>query len=262
MTSPSDKPKYFGAYELLEKLGRGNTAVVFKARQRTTGEIVAIKIGVPFLKLDRPNFERFRREFTLIQNIKHPHLVRALEFSEYRSFPFLVQEFIAGQSLEKHLRDGGFLSLTEGIDAILQVADGLRTLHQNQLLHRDVKPGNIFLDARGQAKLGDFGLLKTLSAQSGLTKSRQAMGTIEFGAPEQFEDARHVDARCDIYSLATTFYTAVTGLFPFGSGSMRRVLLRKLRDKFIPLSCLLPAAPAELDDLISRSIRANREQRP
>ena len=72
------------------------------------GAIGDIKIGVPFLKLDRPNFERFRREFTLIQNIKHPHLVRALEFSEYRSFPFLVQEFIAGQSLEKHLRDAVF----------------------------------------------------------------------------------------------------------------------------------------------------------
>src|SRR5258707_1128803 len=85
MTSPSDKPKYYGAYELLQKLGRGNTAVVFKARHRTTGVIVALKIAVPFLKLDRPSFERFRREFTLIRHVAHPHLVRALEFGEHRN---------------------------------------------------------------------------------------------------------------------------------------------------------------------------------
>jgi serine/threonine protein kinase len=173
-----------------------------------------------------------------------------------------VQEFVDGQSLEKRIREAGPLSLTDGVDTILQVAEGIRALHANHLLHRDVKPANVLLDSQRQVKVGDFGLLKTLSSQSDITRTRQAMGTIEFGAPELFEDARSADVRCDIYSVATTFYTAVTGLFPFGSGSVRRVLLRKLRDKFIPLRCLMPTAPAELNDLVSRSVRADRDKRP
>ncbi len=252
----------FGSFELLEKLGRGSTAVVFKARRQSSGEIVALKIGVPFLSIDRAGFERFQREFTHIKHIVHPNLVPVLEFGMERGCPFLVQEYLDGHNLEQRIRNGGPLSLAEGVNAMLQVARGLQALHQHQMLHRDVKPGNIYLNSRGEFKLGDFGLLKTLSPPSELTKIYQAMGTAEFSAPEQFEDARGADYRSDVYSVATTFYTAVTGLFPFGSGSVRRILLRKLRDQFIPLNCLLPAAPKELVELISESMQSDRQRRP
>src|SRR4051794_35038180 len=93
LTNPAGKPKYFGAFELFEKIGRGNTSVVFKAQHRTSSDIVALKIGVPLVSLDQVSFERFRREFTIIRYITHPHLVQVLKFGEFRGFPFLVQEF-------------------------------------------------------------------------------------------------------------------------------------------------------------------------
>jgi serine/threonine protein kinase len=257
-----DEKKAFGPFDLLEKIGRGGSATVYKAQRRDTGEIVAVKIGARQLALDEDGFERFKREFTVICHLRHPHLVGALEFGELKRVPYLVLEFIEGISLEQKLSQQGPLPLPEAVATILHIAEGLRVLHQNQILHRDIKPGNVLLSVKGGAKLADFGLMKVLTPEPGITRTRQAMGTIEFGAPEQFEDAAHADFRCDIYSLAATFYAAVTGLFPFGSGSLRRMLQRKQRNKFVPLSRINDAIPADLDDMISRSLQANRESRP
>jgi serine/threonine protein kinase len=261
MDLPFDKPKSFGPFELLKKVGRGVTATVYKARQKSTGRIVALKMGARLLSLKESNFARFKREFTIIRDLRHPNLVEALEFGEENRVPYLVLEFVEGQTLEQRLRDKGPMPLAEAIGVVLQVAEGLSILHQNQLLHRDIKPGNVLLTEQGQAKLGDFGLLKTLMTESGITGHRQALGTLEFGAPEQFEDAKNTDVRCDIYSLAATLYAVITGFFPFGSGSLRRMLQRKLKNQFVPLRTNLAWLPTELDDLVTQSLNANRTRR-
>jgi serine/threonine protein kinase len=259
---PETSLNAFGPFDLLEKVGRGGSATVYKARRRSTGAIVAVKIGTRQLALNATNFERFRREFTEICHLRHPYLVSALEFGEEQQVPYLVLEFVDGQNLQQRLQETGPLPWREAVAIILHVAGGLRILHRNRIVHRDIKPGNVLISRQGVAKLADFGLLKSLSSEERITGSRQAMGTIEFGAPEQFEDAMHADFRCDIYSLAATLYAAVTGLFPFGSGSLRRILQRKLRNKFVPLSRANPMIPAELDELISQSLQADRERRP
>jgi tRNA A-37 threonylcarbamoyl transferase component Bud32 len=263
MNRPSDiHTKAFGRFELLNKLGRGATATVYKARDRSNGQIVAIKIGSRQLALETRDLARFKREFTAVSHLRHPHLVAALDLGEEHQVPYLVLEFVDGVTLEKRLEDGP-MTVQEALPVIAQVADGLRFLHQNQILHRDIKPGNIFLDTIGQAKVGDFGLLKLLATgQSAFTRSGQGMGTIAYGPPEQFEDARNTDFSCDIYSLAGTFYTALTGFYPFGVASPMRVLQRKLHNKFVPLQQLVPAAPAALDRLIARSLDASRANRP
>jgi serine/threonine protein kinase len=259
---PFDSPKSFGPFELLEKVGRGGVATVYKARHKTSGNIVAIKIAPRMLALDPGNFERFKREFTTIRHLRHPHLVEALDFGEEKNVPYLVQEFVAGLSLENRLQRAGPVAVPEALSLILQVADGLRYLHQNDILHRDIKPGNILIDDRGQAKLGDFGLSKKLLGDSVLTRSKQAMGTLDYGAPEQFEDARSADFRCDLYSLAATLYTVLTGQFAFGVGSHMRILQRKLQNRFVPLRELLPTIPPALCEFVTRSLHCQPEFRP
>ena len=257
-----EKPKNFGPFELLGRVGRGATSNVYKARQKSDGQIVALKMGARQLSLDEESFTRFKREFTIVQHLRHSNLIETLEFGEEKQVPYLVLEFVEGVSLERLLHDKGVMPLVESAELILQVAEGLRFLHQNQIVHRDVKPGNVLVNEKGLAKLGDFGVLKTLAANSGMTADGKAMGTVEFGAPEQFEDAKSTDVRCDIYSLAATFYATLTGLFPFGCGSLRRILGRKQKNKCVPLRRIDASLPSALEELVARSLQADRERRP
>jgi len=259
--TPERVPTTLGPLQILESIGRGGMASVHKARHLDTGQLVAVKIGHRFLALDPTNFERFKREFTAVRELRHPHLVETLDFGETDGVPYLVLEFVPGQNLEQRLKRGP-LPIHETLVIFSQVAEGLRFLHENQIVHRDIKPGNILLNEDGPVKLGDFGLLKNLAGDALLTRSGQAMGTMEYGAPEQFENAKGADFRCDLYSLAAALYTALTGQFPFGVGGHLKILQRKFQAQFVPPRQLLPGIPAAIDDLVARCLHPQREQRP
>lgn len=258
----SASPKMFGTFEVLELLGRGGCATVYKAREISTKQLVALKMAPSFLELEQDALERFKREFTVIHGLRHPNLVGARDRGEHDGVPYLVLEYVAGQNLEQRLFEHGCLAPEEAAPIFLQAAEGLRYLHENKVLHRDIKPSNIFLGADGQAKLGDFGLLKRLTDEDTLTRSHQGLGTMEYGAPEQFEDAKHADCRCDLYSLAATLYTALTGKFPFGIGGHLHILQRKLQNQFVPLRLLVESIDPAVDQLVSRCLHPNPQERP
>ncbi|MCI0683460.1 MAG: protein kinase [Gemmataceae bacterium] len=262
MSHQTASAKQFGPYEVLEKLGHGGTAVVYKGRHSKTGAVVALKI-MPDSSIADPTIEkRFRREFDIARNLTHPHLVRAIEYGEIGDYLYQALEFVTGKNLDRRVRDGGPLPMAEAVRIFSQVTDALQCLHDHGVVHRDIKPSNIMLEADGAAKLGDFGLLKNVSAQASvLTRSRQSLGTLGYGAPEQFEDAKHIDHRCDLYSLAATFYTALTGQLPFGSGGNLKILRRKLLNQFVPLG-ELAQVDADLNEFISRSLNARPQLRP
>jgi serine/threonine-protein kinase len=237
-------------------------ARVFKARHQQTGEIVALKVATEIALLDQTLRKRFHREFAVARALCHPHLVRALDCGEVDDALYQALEFIEGQNLGQRIRDKG-LAVDEAVAVFTQVAGALQYVHEQGVLHRDIKPSNIMLHESGLAKLADFGLLKNLASQSSvLTRSNQSMGTIAYGAPEQFEDAKRADARCDLYSLAATFYTAVAGQFPFGSGGNIKILRRKLQNQFVPLRQMAPAIVAPLDQLITRCLHPSPQCRP
>src|SRR5206468_6334379 len=141
------------------------------------------------------------QEFRAASRLDHPNVVRALDYSDNGSTPYLVMEFVEGESLGRKLERDGKMPEAEAIRIIAQVAQGLHRAHKQNLIHRDVKPDNILVMPDGTAKLADLGLVKTGDTDLNLTKTGRGLGTPHFMAPEQFRDAKGVDPRCDIYSL-------------------------------------------------------------
>jgi serine/threonine protein kinase len=255
-------PRIFGPFELLAEIGRGGSATVYKVRHHASGQIAALKVSPQLLTLAPDIVKRFSREFTVIRPLRHPNLVRVVDWGKHDGLPYLAMEFVPGQNLADWIKEKGSLSAQEAVPLFLQIADALRYLHAQGILHRDIKPSNIFVTPSNQAKLGDFGLLKSLTDDANLTAPRQSMGTLEYGAPEQFEDAKHVDRRCDFYAFAGTLYTALTGKFPFGNGGQMQTFQRKFLNQFVPLRMLVPGLDPAVDDLVSRCLNSDPAKRP
>src|SRR5205807_10319012 len=145
----------------------------------------------------------------------HPHSVRVLDYGLDSDKPFLVMEFVGGGSLGDRLERQGRLPEAEAVQIISQAGQALQWAHERRLVHRDVKPDNILLDADSKVKLSDLGLVKNLDDNANLTCALDYLGTPNFMSPEQFKDARKADAQSDLYSLAATLYMTVTGEIPF-----------------------------------------------
>lgn len=255
-------PKFVGNYELLSKIADGGMGSVYKARHRDTGAVVAVKIVPPNLAKNPTLLKRFEKEWRAAHALDHPNIVRALEFGYEGSTPYLVMEYVDGESLGKRLDRVGRLPEADAIRIIAQVAQGLHKAHKAKLVHRDVKPDNILLTADGTAKLADLGLVRELDSDVNLTRTGRGLGTPYFMAPEQFCDAKSADARCDIYSLGATLYMAVTGELPFRSNSPLEVWMKKRDNDYPSPRELVPSLSERTDWAIRRAMSADPAQRP
>jgi serine/threonine protein kinase len=260
--SPLQGARRFGVYELLEKIGYGGMSKVYKARDTRTQDIVALKIASRQVIDDRQLSRRFELEYAVAHALGHPNLVKVLDNGKQDQLPYLVMEFIDGPSLAEHLVNHQRLSEHGALAIVVPIADALAYLHAKHILHRDVKPANILLTSAGEAKLADLGLVKNLGSVSRLTRSNFGLGTMQFAAPEQFDDARSVDERCDVYSLAATMYLMLTGEYPFGKGATLNVLERKLHNKFEAPISKVPQLRPSVDGAIRLALNADRASRP
>ncbi len=255
-------PQTIGRYEILAKIAEGGMGTVYKGRDRDSGELVAIKI-VPTSAARNPTLlKRFEREFNAASALDHVHIVRAIEFDGACATPFLVMEFVDGESLGQKLDREGKLSETEALRIIEQVSKGLYRSHKQGLIHRDIKPDNILLTKDGVAKITDLGLVKDIAEELNLTRTGRGLGTPHFMAPEQFRDAKNADARCDIYSLGATLYMMVTGVMPFNGSSPLDCFMKKLRNELTPPRELVPELSEQVDSAIRRAMSPNPDQRP
>jgi serine/threonine protein kinase len=252
----------FGQFVLLEKIGHGGMGNVFKATHPNYPSPIALKVAHRRVAQDPELSARFQNEYLLASEFRHPRVVAALDHGKEESLPYLVLEFIPGRSLAQQLKDDGPLSLAETITVFSQVAEAIGFIHDNRLVHRDIKPANILLDPVAGAKIADLGMVKDLNATSSLTRSRVGLGTMEFAAPEQFDDAKHVDHSCDIYGLAATLYLALAGRPVFGPASLATVLRRKYDHQFTPLSVIVPTISTSLDQTITRALHPDPAMRP
>jgi serine/threonine protein kinase len=251
-----------GDYELLDKIADGGMGAVYRARQISTGMQVALKLVARHLAKNRVLMQRFRQEYNAAAAINHPNVVRALDFGFHLEAPYMVMEYVEGETLGQRVEREGRIPSQEAVQIISQIAQALHKAHKNGLIHRDVKPDNILLTPTGQAKLADLGLVKEVDAELNLTRTGRGLGTPHFMAPEQFRDAKNVDLRCDIYSLGATLYTMVTGEVPFRLLGPLDTWIRKLDNKLPSPRALVPGLSERLDWAIQRAMSADRAQRP
>ena len=259
---PPDAPRTLGNYDVLAKVAEGGMGTVYRAKHRFTGEVVAVKVISPGPARNPVVLQRFEREFQAAKVLEHPNVVRAIEYGGTGPHPFLVMEFVDGESLGQRVERDGAIPEDEAVRLIGQVCDGLQRAHKQGLVHRDVKPDNVMVTRDGVAKLTDMGLVKDVENDLNLTKTGRGLGTPHYMAPEQFRNAKNVDVRGDIYSLGATLYAIVTGAVPFSNCSPLDCWLKKVRNELPTPRELNPAVSERVDWAIRRAMSAEPADRP
>ena len=246
-------------YELLEEAGRGGMGVVYKARDRETGEIVALKILKKEIAVDPVAAERFINEVRLSRRITHKNVTRVYEFTRAGATAYLSMEYIEGESLRSIVDRMGAVGLRKGVQIGRQICAALHEAHTQGIVHRDLKPENVMLDKSGNVKVMDFGIARLLDASATATASG-IIGTPAYMAPEQAE-GKAVDARTDIYALGLILYEIFTGRTAFTGDTPMVVALKQIRETPVAPRTLEPTIPWELEATILRCLDKDPAQR-
>jgi serine/threonine protein kinase len=265
MALDTSKPEMqsIGNYDLIAKLAEGGMGWVYKGKNKQTGEIVAIKIVPAHMARNETLLRRFEQEWVAASKLDHQNIVRAIDYCGTGSTPFLVMEFVDGESIGQKLDREGKLAEAEAIRLIAMVCQGLHRAHKQGMIHRDIKPDNIMVTKDGIAKVTDLGLVKEVDAELNLTKTGRGLGTPHFMAPEQFRNAKNADVRCDVYSIGATLYMMVTGELPFGktSGPLD-AWMKKVNNDIAPPRSLVPDLSERCDWAIRRAMSPDPNLRP
>ena len=218
-----------GRYEILEEVGNGGMAVVYKAKCQLLNRFVAVKVLRPDLQNDQEFVHRFNVEAQAAASLAHPNIVSIYDVGCEDGLHYIVMEFIEGKTLKEYIEEKRVLHWREAVEFTIQVAKGLEQAHKNSIIHRDVKPHNIIVTADGVMKVTDFGIARA-NVQSTMTCADTAIGSVHYISPEQARGG-YTDERSDIYSLAVVLYEMITGRVPFDSDRPVTVAIMHLQDK-------------------------------
>jgi serine/threonine-protein kinase len=255
----------FAGYRIEALLGRGGMAVVYAAENPRLGIRVALKVLAPELSDDEAFREQFVRESRLAAALNHPSIITIYDAGEADGALFIAMRYVAGD-LRETLRKDGPLPVERALAIVGQVGDALDAAHAERLVHRDVKPGNILLDAPmsgvpERAYLADFGLIKRVGSTFASTTAGQFIGTIDYMAPEQIEDGT-VDGRADLYSLGCVAFECLTGSPPFADRQGMRILWAHLQDDPPDLRATRDDVTEDVAWALSRALEKEPENRP
>ena len=245
-------------YEILEMIGSGGMAVVYKARCNRLNRLVAIKILKEELSKDEEFRRRFHAESQAVAMMSHPNIVSVYDVSHSENVDYIVMELIDGITLKQYMEQKQVLNWREALHFATQIAKALEHAHSRGIIHRDIKPHNIMVLKDGSVKVADFGIAQMASAQSTLT--REALGSVHYISPEQAKGA-HVDARTDLYSLGVVMYEMLTGRPPFDGDTPVSVAIQHINAKAIPPRQLNPSIPVGLEQITMHAMTADRDKR-
>jgi eukaryotic-like serine/threonine-protein kinase len=248
-----------GRYKLDSKLGSGGMSTVYLARDETLERWVAVKLMHREMSDQPDQLERFRREARSVAQVSHPNVVSVIDAGEDGGYPYIVFEYVQGETLKQRIDRLGRLPLDEAAAYAIEVGRGLAAAHTNKLVHRDVKPQNVLIDPEGRAKVTDFGIARELESD-GLTKTGRVLGTTDYVSPEQAM-GQGVDARSDIYSLGVLLYEMLTGRVPFEADSLVGVAMKHVNEPMPDLQELRPDASSALAAVIERATLKDPKKR-
>lgn len=246
-------------YEIVELLGAGGMAYVYKAKCHKLNRYVAIKILKPEFSKDSVFLQKFQVEAQAAASLSHPNIVNIYDVGEDGDIFYIVMEYIDGITLKEYIKQEGHLSYQEAVEIAIYIALGIQAAHAQHIIHRDIKPQNILVGRNGDVKVTDFGIAKAASANT-ITITEATVGSVHYISPEQARGG-YSDERSDFYSLGVTLYEMVSGRVPFDGENNVAVALAHIQKEAVPLSDLCSDIPRSLDKIIIKMMQKRSERR-
>ena len=246
-------------YEIIKSIGEGGMANVYLAYDTILDRRVAIKVLRGDLSNDEKFVRRFQREALSASSLSHPNIVEMYDVGEDNGIYYIVMEYIEGKTLKQLIKKRGALTLSEAIDIMLQITDGISQAHDSYIIHRDLKPQNIMIKEDGTIKITDFGIAMALNSTQ-LTQTNSVMGSVHYLPPEQ-ASGKGSTIRSDIYSMGILFYEILTGTLPFKGDNAVEIALKQMRDEIPSVRKKNPAIPQSVENVILKATAKNPKNR-
>ncbi len=244
-------------YEVIDKVGSGGMADVYKARDQRLNRFVAIKVLKPEYSSDKSFVNKFRGEAQSAAGLSHPNIVNVYDVGDDSGLHFIVMELVEGITLKRFIERKGKLEVKEAVGITIQIAQGMEAAHDNHIIHRDIKPQNIIISRDGKVKVTDFGIAKATNSN---TITSNAMGSVHYLSPEQARGG-YSDEKSDIYSLGVTLYEMLSGKVPFAGDNTVSVALLHIQGEAMPLRELDPEIPFSIDKIVQKCMQKRPERR-
>ena len=246
-------------YEIIKSIGEGGMANVYLAYDTILDRRVAVKILRGDLSNDEKFVRRFQREALSASSLSHPNIVEMYDVGEDNGIYYIIMEYIEGKTLKQLIKKRGALTLSEAIDIMLQITDGISEAHNSYIIHRDLKPQNIMIKDDGSIKITDFGIAMALNSTQ-LTQTNSVMGSVHYLPPEQ-ASGKGSTIRSDIYSMGILFYELLTGNLPFRGENAVEIALKQMRDEIPSVRKKNPSIPQSVENVIIRATAKNPKNR-
>src|SRR6059058_4208371 len=251
--------KLNGRYRLEARIGAGGMSTVYRALDETLQRRVAVKLMNREVVSDSAQLERFRREARAVAQLNHPHVVGVIDAGEDEGRPYIVFEYVEGETLKDRIRRRGRLPIPEAVAYAIEIARALGAAHARHIVHRDVKPQNVLIDEEGTAKVTDFGIARTLD-QEGLTADGRVLGTTDYVSPEQAL-GHAVTGQSDLYSLGIVLYEMLTGEVPFRGENQVSVAMKHVREAVPDVQARRPQVSSATAAIVERATAKDLDRR-